>query len=495
MKKAGSLATMTLGFAILIAVIVTITIVWYRYLYTTGDHLEMIVTEQNERQLIFTMRDAAYKRAISLFRMSFMEDPFDLDEEHQKFREMAVQFIIARDQLLSEEGLMGQELLLWEKARPFVIKGSRLQNRAAELIQEGRIDEAHELITTEVIPTQETVMEVLTEMLDFTGGNADKAAEQAFFENNSTLTLTTILSFVSILLGLLTARIVVKKTAAAEASTLERTQRIKALYDVSTLPGLTLDQEISEMLKRGCELLDCDSGWVNRVEPEINQVLRLHCFSPTGDEPSQQQILPLDQVLCQVTFNQDSTFALPGDNDTVPAAIDSARNYGLLSYIGANIWISGKKFGTVAFGSNQERSKPFEDIDREFIKMIASWMGTALERAATEKDLTIAKELAESASKAKSLFVANMSHEIRTPLTAILGFSEILQEQGKAGNSMNSAITSIIKNGKHLTQIINDVLDMSKIEAGQIEIEKLAVSPMQIMSEVESLIGMNAREA
>jgi signal transduction histidine kinase/FixJ family two-component response regulator len=94
------------------------------------------------------------------------------------------------------------------------------------------------------------------------------------------------------------------------------------------------------------------------------------------------------------------------------------------------------------------------------------------ERKSIEKDLIGAKNAAEASSRAKSVFLANMSHELRTPLNAIIGYSEMLQEDAElAGQSgMIPDLKRIHGAGKHLLSLINDVLDLSKIEAGRMEI-------------------------
>ena len=111
-------------------------------------------------------------------------------------------------------------------------------------------------------------------------------------------------------------------------------------------------------------------------------------------------------------------------------------------------------------------------------------------------ELREAHSRAEAASRAKSEFLANMSHEIRTPLTAILGFTEILREDGDlciAPPQRVEALDTIIGAGKHLLTIINDILDLSKIEAGKMTVERIAMSPDAIIGDVESLMKQRAR--
>jgi signal transduction histidine kinase/CheY-like chemotaxis protein/HPt (histidine-containing phosphotransfer) domain-containing protein len=111
-----------------------------------------------------------------------------------------------------------------------------------------------------------------------------------------------------------------------------------------------------------------------------------------------------------------------------------------------------------------------------------------------QKALTKALTDAEAASQAKSTFLANMSHEIRTPLTAIIGFSDMLKEGRYYNQETRHEIDSIIRAGKHLQEIINDILDLSKIEAGQLEIELIEDSPIEIMHQVDELIRPRAEE-
>ena len=97
-----------------------------------------------------------------------------------------------------------------------------------------------------------------------------------------------------------------------------------------------------------------------------------------------------------------------------------------------------------------------------------------VERKLIEKDLIAAKETAEASSTAKSVFLANMSHELRTPLNAIIGYSEMLEEEAEDLGQVDFVpdLRKIHGAGKHLLSLINDVLDLSKVEAGRMEVKK-----------------------
>lgn len=106
-------------------------------------------------------------------------------------------------------------------------------------------------------------------------------------------------------------------------------------------------------------------------------------------------------------------------------------------------------------------------------------------------DLIHAKESAEAANRAKSEFLANVSHEIRTPMTAILGFTDVLLENVVKPENIES-VRIVKENGEYLIHLINNILDISKIEANKCEVERLECSPHQIITEVASLMQVRA---
>ncbi len=134
---------------------------------------------------------------------------------------------------------------------------------------------------------------------------------------------------------------------------------------------------------------------------------------------------------------------------------------------------------------------PLQDVDGRITQYIAIRTNIT-EHKKTEDALQVAKTQADAANHAKSEFLANMSHEIRTPMTAILGFTENLIENDLSEAEKKSCVRTTQRNGENLLAIINDILDLSKIEAGKMDAKRTSCEPCAVIAEVCSLVRDHA---
>jgi signal transduction histidine kinase len=123
------------------------------------------------------------------------------------------------------------------------------------------------------------------------------------------------------------------------------------------------------------------------------------------------------------------------------------------------------------------------------LKTFATQSALAIQNARLYREIEVKSRELEAASRHKSEFLANMSHELRTPLNAILGFSEILAERmfGEINEKQAEYIGDILQSGQHLLSLINDILDLSKIEAGRMELE---LGEFNLPSTIESTLTL-----
>jgi PAS domain S-box-containing protein len=125
-----------------------------------------------------------------------------------------------------------------------------------------------------------------------------------------------------------------------------------------------------------------------------------------------------------------------------------------------------------------------------------SWISDISRRKAMERELLKSKEAAEYANRSKTDFLANMSHELRTPLNAIIGFSEVIEAGmfGSIGARYTEYAHDIHESGQHLLEIINDILDLSKLEAGKFELHEADVSVAAVVDQCFVLVRGRAEE-
>ncbi len=147
--------------------------------------------------------------------------------------------------------------------------------------------------------------------------------------------------------------------------------------------------------------------------------------------------------------------------------------------------VAGEIIGVMAI--LDERSLDPNPTLTSIFKIFAARAGAELERKQTEEALLMAKKAADTANQAKSSFIANMSHELRTPLNAIIGFAQILSRDTALSPSHQQSLDIINRSGEHLLSLINSILEMSKIEAGQIALNETHFDLHYLLQELHKM--------
>ncbi|MCD4727105.1 MAG: response regulator, partial [Pirellulales bacterium] len=168
---------------------------------------------------------------------------------------------------------------------------------------------------------------------------------------------------------------------------------------------------------------------------------------------------------------------------TLAANVPCIRKDGTIVYADINTardTLDGRAHMVGMFRDTTERRQAEEELRRYAARL-----------ESTNKALEEANRLADCATRAKSAFLANMSHEIRTPMTAILGYTDLVMDEN-IGRATREHVAVIKRNTQHLLELIGDILDLSKIEAGKLQIEPTRCSPVQLVAEVVSLMRTQA---
>ncbi|HHI94343.1 MAG TPA: hybrid sensor histidine kinase/response regulator [Gammaproteobacteria bacterium] len=258
----------------------------------------------------------------------------------------------------------------------------------------------------------------------------------------------------------------------AETAELVQAERIRILYEASSMPNQSLEQQIDEILKLGCRVLDMETGKVSFIDTRNKTSTMLNVATSGKSKLEPGIVLDLDNTFCSIIVAEElPVFSKHHIGTSKYKNHPAYRKTKTESYIGLPIKNKDQQFWTISFSSLHPHA-PFPDTDIDLLKLMGRWVAVILERKRSQYALRKAKEEAETANRIKSEFLANMSHELRTPLNAIIGFSELLQdEMNDEGLTQHKKdVAAIHSAGNHLLILINNILDLSKVEANKMKI-------------------------
>jgi len=261
------------------------------------------------------------------------------------------------------------------------------------------------------------------------------------------------------------------------AETEAAARRRALISEVLQVAATTMDPE--DLLRRAASAISRQlemPTFVMAWEPESETLRLVTVQDPTGQEisPPRPDVRMGRQQAPQVVealFRPDVTVLRDIPRLAYGQMVGISHQWGLVDAAFAPLVIRGQPLGLLALG-RQPGHPPIDEGEMEFLRIIAGNLSVAWENARLYQEAVETAERLKEVDRLKSQFLANMSHELRTPLNSIIGFSRVILKgiDGPITDQQRQDLEAIFNSGQHLLGLINDILDISKIEAGKMEL-------------------------
>jgi signal transduction histidine kinase len=257
-----------------------------------------------------------------------------------------------------------------------------------------------------------------------------------------------------------------------------------------------LQTVLDALVKSAARLCEADYAFIFRREGANYQLSANHGYTADYREWMQRQSIAIGrQTLVGRTAAEGHTVHIPDAlNDEEYTWTESVKRAGHRTMLGVPLLREGTPIGVIALARKAVR--PFTEKQIELVTTFADQAVIAIENVRLFDGIQEkGRQLAE-ASQHKSQFLANMSHELRTPLNAVLGYTELILDSvyGEMPEKARSVLDRVQRNGRHLLGLINDVLDLSKIEAGQLTLSLSDYSLKSVIQTAFSAVEPLAKE-
>lgn len=275
----------------------------------------------------------------------------------------------------------------------------------------------------------------------------------------------------------------------------EINEGIASLTQLLLQPGLTLDSVSKLILTQAQKFTNAKYGFTGIIDPETGDLMILSFADLMGESLKKRETaLTFDKkeygypTLLGYALNTRQAFYTnkPGEH---PAFTGLPPNHLTIdNFLSVPAISEGNLVGLISLANTEDG---FSDEDLQHVSRLSLVYAVAMQKHNFYHDLMMAKEKAEQSDKLKSAFLANMSHEIRTPLNAIVGFSEMLAETELTQDENRQFRNIISQNSDLLLKLINDIIEMAMIEAGELKIKTQLSQVEDIASDAYNYFALN----
>ncbi|SEP98092.1 PAS domain S-box-containing protein [Ectothiorhodospira magna] len=267
-------------------------------------------------------------------------------------------------------------------------------------------------------------------------------------------------------------------------------QRLMRLTECLSSMGPNFDDNVQAITRLCAGLFGSDAAFYNRLRE--GELCTLGHWNAPQDLPMKDD--PEGHICYGLIRHSEQEWLMIEDLTDSPYMLTdpSVQRYGLKAYFGHKVYCQGQAVGSlcVVFTRNWRASEE----EQRLLTLLAAALTAEEERHLAVQQWHEAKERAEQANRAKSEFLSRMSHELRTPMNAVLGFSQLLEADPALGEEQQDNVREILRGGRHLLELINEILDLSRLEAGRIELSLEPVALSQVLGECINLLRPLAEE-
>jgi len=276
---------------------------------------------------------------------------------------------------------------------------------------------------------------------------------------------------------------------------LEQQTAISEILRVISSSPTDVQPVLEAIAERAARLCDASVASMYLTDGDVLRLLASK--GPTPDSVQNVDALPISReslsgraVLERKTIQVPDLLAAGAE---YPLSREIAERFGHRTVVVTPLFREGRPFGTILL--RRQEVRPFSDQEIGLLRTFADQAVIAIENVRLFREIQDKSRQLETANQHKSEFLANMSHELRTPLNAIIGFSEVLLERlfGEINEKQDDYLKDIHSSGKHLLSLINDILDLSKVEAGRMELDLATFDLPSAISNAMTLVRERAQ--